>query len=84
MKKMLKQDLKMDIPDLAIDRAHRIGSVVEGPSTKKTYRHIIVRFTTWRHRTAVYRTRNDKEGHKIASNANGFDTQEAKAVGKSK
>ena len=51
MKKMLKQDLKMDIPDLAIDRAHRIGSVVEDPSTKKTYRHIIVRFTTWRHRT---------------------------------
>ena len=57
VKKMFKQDLKVDIPDLAIDRAHRIGSVVEDPSTKKRYRPIIVRFTTWRHRTAVYRAR---------------------------
>ena len=54
---MLKQDLKVDIPDVAIDRANRIGLVVEDSSTKKRYHPIIVRFTTWRHRTAVYRAR---------------------------
>ena len=52
---LFKDQLELDIPDVAIDRAHRIGGpkVVAG----KRDRQVIVRFTTWRHRTQVYRAR---------------------------
>ena len=47
--------LKVDIPYTVIDRAHRIVrmKVIDG----KTVQPMIVRFTTWRHRTDVYRAR---------------------------
>ena len=46
VKEMFKK-LNVNVPDTVIDRAHRIGN-----------RHQrIVRFTTWRHRTLVYRAR---------------------------
>ena len=35
VKKMLKQDIKVDTPDLAIDGALGTGAIVEDPSTKK-------------------------------------------------
>ena len=54
---ILKDDLKLDIPDMSIDRAHRIGAVITDPDTGKRYRQIIVRFATWRHRTQVYKAR---------------------------
>ena len=54
---ILKDDLKLDIPDMSIDRAHRIGSVITDPDTGKRYRQIIVRFAKWRHRTQVYKAR---------------------------
>ena len=46
--------LELDIPGACIDRAHRIGKKTPG-----RVRPIIVRFTTWRHRTMVYRNRKD-------------------------
>ena len=46
--------LELDIPEACIDRAHRIGKKTPG-----RIRPIIVRFTTWRHRTMVYRKRKD-------------------------
>ncbi len=46
VKQMFKK-LNINVPDNVIDRAHRIGN----------RRQMIVRFTTWRHRTLVYRAR---------------------------
>ena len=46
--------LELDIPEDCIGRAHRIGKKTPG-----RVRPIIVRFTTWRHRTMVYRKRKD-------------------------
>ena len=46
--------LELDVPEACIDRAHRIGKKTPG-----RVRPIIVRFTTWRHRTMVYRKRKD-------------------------
>ena len=48
---------------MQIDSAHHIGQakIVAGKIT----RQIIVRFTTWRHRTAVYRARKSCNQHKI-------------------
>ena len=57
VKEMLEQELKIDVPDFAIDRAHRIGPNKKDPSSKRRYRPIIIRFTSWRHRTAVYKAR---------------------------
>ena len=42
----------LDIPDVVIDRAHRIGNGKNGSPPP-----IIVKFTTWRHRTMLYRAR---------------------------
>ena len=47
-----------EIPDSVLDRAHRIGNVTENSEGKKV-QSIIVRFTTFRHRTMFYRKRND-------------------------
>ena len=62
VKKIFKE-LKVNVPDWVIDRAHRIGKVkVNGG---KRSRQIIVRFTTWRHRTQVYRARKKSTKYKI-------------------
>ena len=52
--KELFNNLGFDIPDVYIDRTHRIGKKTPG-----WVRPIIARFTTWRHRTMVYRKWND-------------------------
>ena len=44
---------ELDIPDSVIDRAHRVGR-----KNGKKPPAIIVKFTTWRHRTILYRHRN--------------------------
>ena len=50
VKQMFKK-LNVNVPDIVIDRAHRIGK-----------RHqMIVRFMTWRHRMLVYRARKKLE-----------------------
>ena len=62
MKKIFKE-LNVSVPDTVIDRAHRIGKTKEYRG--KRYRQIIVRFTTWRHRTAEYRARKKSKKYKI-------------------
>eukprot|EP00112_Aurelia_sp_Birch-Aquarium-sp1_P025219 Seg8281.1 transcript_id=Seg8281.1/GoldUCD/mRNA.D3Y31 product="hypothetical protein" protein_id=Seg8281.1/GoldUCD/D3Y31 len=57
------KEVGLDVPDVVIDRAHRIGEVKE--IRGKRYRQIIVRFTTWRHRTIVYRARRNSDKYKI-------------------
>ena len=64
VKKIFK-DLEVDIPDSVIDRAHRIGKEREDTETGKKHRAIIVRFTTWRHKTAVYRARKKCNDYKF-------------------
>ena len=61
--KAVFNELTVDIPDTVIDRAHRIGQaiVVAGKRT----RQMIVRFTTKRHRSAVYRARKFCNQYKI-------------------
>ena len=49
----------VDIPDTVIDRAHRIGKAYTDNKTKKNCKGIIVRFTTFRHRTMVYRAKKN-------------------------
>ena len=56
-------EIGVDIPDSVLDRAHRIGKLVtiEGKRTKQ----MIVRLTTWRHRTAVYKARKKTTRYSI-------------------
>eukprot|EP00112_Aurelia_sp_Birch-Aquarium-sp1_P023539 Seg705.9 transcript_id=Seg705.9/GoldUCD/mRNA.D3Y31 product="hypothetical protein" protein_id=Seg705.9/GoldUCD/D3Y31 len=61
--KQVFRELKVSIPDAVIDRAHRIG-----PSKKvngKDTRQMIVRMTTWRHRTMIYRARKNSQKYKV-------------------
>lgn len=56
------RDAAVELPALAIDRAHRIG---KGSMQKPP--QVIVKFTTWRDRTAVYRARRViKQNHGIS------------------
>ena len=51
MKKLIKEEAEVDVPEKTNDRAHRVG-----PKRKKN-QAIIVRFSTFRHRTLFYRAR---------------------------
>ena len=53
----------VDIPDMVIDRAHRIGKTYTDNKTKKSCKSIIVRFTTFRHRTMVYRAKKNMKNN---------------------
>ena len=55
MKPIFADDLELNISDAVIDRAHRIGKVIK--IVERQFRQVIVRFTTWRHRSEVYRAR---------------------------
>ena len=61
--KEIFNELGVDAPDVVIDRAHRIGEVkqIEG----KRYKQMIVRFTTWRHRSLVYKARKESKKYRI-------------------
>ena len=48
----------LDIPECSLDRAHRVGPQKVGEDGTVS-RQMIVKFTTWRHRTALYRKRKD-------------------------
>lgn len=50
----LLQQADLSIPEAVLDRAHRVG-IAKG--TKP--RQIIVKFSTWRHRSALYRARKE-------------------------
>ena len=54
--KEIFDELEVDVPDAVIDRAHRIGPKSTDGDGKPRQR-VIVRLTTWRHRTAIYRAR---------------------------
>ena len=70
------------IPDNVIDRAHRIGPRFKDRETKKEAQSIIIRFTTFRHRTEVYYARKKmsikvsldltKTRHSLLQNAHAF------------
>ena len=62
---ILTEDLNLDISEMLIDRAHRIGPVVDDSDTGKRYRPIIIRFATWRHRTQVFKARKATKKYKI-------------------
>ena len=75
--KKIFKDLGVRIPETALDRAHRIGR--EKKLQGKVYRQIIVRFTTWRHRTMVYKARKASKGPKIRLD---LTKQRLNAIGK--
>jgi len=56
-------NLKVNVPDDVIDRAHRIGrpKIIKG----KKIHTMIVRLTTWRHRTSVYRARKNSPSYRV-------------------
>ena len=57
VKDLIEEIPDLKIPEVVIDRAHRIGPDYTDKKTQKVCKSIIVRFTTFRHRTAFYRAR---------------------------
>ena len=57
------KEAKVDIPDVVIDRAHRIGAPYVDDTSKIKHQSIIVRFTTFRHRTMLYLRRKKLSGN---------------------
>ena len=57
-----RNEAKLKIPEVVINRAHRIGKEIENDGVKT--KGIIIRFTTFRHRTMV-RNRKKINGMKI-------------------
>ena len=55
VKGLIEEVPDLEIPEVVIDRAHRIGPDYTDKKTQKVCKSIIVRFTTFRHRTAFYR-----------------------------
>ena len=54
-----------EIPDVVIDRAHRIGRGYKDKTRNVPCKSIIVRFSTFRHRTLFYRNRNKLKNAKV-------------------
>ena len=60
----LINEAQIEIPDSVIDRAHRIGPVRKDSDNNKT-QSIIVRFSTFRHRTRLYRARKTFKSSRV-------------------
>ena len=60
--KLVFDELNVDIPETVIDRAHRVGKIVMANGRK--VQQMIVRMTTWRHRTIIYNARKTVTGTK--------------------
>eukprot|EP00112_Aurelia_sp_Birch-Aquarium-sp1_P023509 Seg703.8 transcript_id=Seg703.8/GoldUCD/mRNA.D3Y31 product="hypothetical protein" protein_id=Seg703.8/GoldUCD/D3Y31 len=58
------KEIEVDVPDEVINRAHRIGKK-ERDNQGITGQAMIVKFTSWRHRTAVYRGRKKLQDKRI-------------------
>ena len=56
--KKLWEDAGVSVPDPCIDRAHWVGNTYIDNKTGKNVQDIIVRLTTFRHRTMIYRARS--------------------------
>ena len=64
--KSLFKEAKVAVPDAVFDRARRIGPSYTDKITSKKCKNIIIRFTTFGHRTLFYRARkNLKSGFKV-------------------
>ena len=64
--KSLFKEAKVAVPDIVLDCAHRAEPSYTDRITSKKCKSIIVRFTTFRHRTLFYRARkNLKSGFKV-------------------
>ena len=61
--KCIFEELEVVVPENVLDRVHRIGPIEE--INGKKYQQAILRFTTWRHRIHVYRTRKKAPNVKI-------------------
>ena len=60
------KESEAEIPESVLDRAHRIGPTYTGNDTGKKMQSIIVRFTTFRHKTLFYKNRKKiKSGARI-------------------
>ena len=57
--------LKVKVSPDCIDRAHRIGKIKTAADGKGQSRAMIVKFTSWESRTAVYRARKEQDKVKI-------------------
>ena len=57
VKGLIQEVSDLEIPEVVIDRAHRIGPDCIDTKMQKVCKSIIVCFTTFRHRTAFYRAR---------------------------
>ena len=55
--KNLFEEAGVEIPDTVIDRAHRIGKEYTDPKTQTKCKSVIMKFTTFCHRTIVYRSK---------------------------
>ena len=62
----------LQLPEKAIDRAHRVGKRYEdeeedkdGVVTGVTKQQVIVRFTSWTHRTLVYKNRRKSKNFRF-------------------
>ena len=56
---------EVNIPYLVVDYAHRIGRIYKDQASNKNCKGIIVRFTTFRHRTMLYRARSKLKGVEV-------------------
>ena len=54
----LMEEAECDIPEIVIDRPHRTGNGYVDKNSKKLCKSVIVRFSTFRHRTKFYRSRS--------------------------
>ena len=57
--KSLSKEAKVAVPDNVLDRAHRTGPNYMDRITSEKCKSIILRFTTFRHRTLFYRARKN-------------------------
>ena len=57
VKGLIEKLSDLEIPEVLIDRAHRIGPDYTDKKTQKVCKSIVVRFTTFRHCTTFYRAR---------------------------
>ena len=58
------QESGADIPEGFVDRCHRVGKILEDENGVKK-QAMIVKFTTWSHRTRLYRSRKNLRNTKV-------------------
>ena len=57
--KSIIEESNREIPDVSIDRAHRISKTYTEKTSGLKYKRIIVRFATFRHKTMFYHIRKN-------------------------